>query len=251
MKMDRNPLALLVLVAALAPTTAIALTGTAVSAADTLDSRPPVIAMVHPVGGEIFSGADTETLRWTIDEQSWAGAATPVTVSVYEGALLLDEDTVLPEADGVYAYPWRVADVNTFLARVDVAAADRYGWDGDDASDDFTIHQTGVAAPPVPMPLADRLGPVSPNPFNPSTRIAFTLSAGADISLAVYDTRGREIARLADGPWPAGAHALTWRGRDDEGAPVASGAYLARLTIRDGDGSTRPADLITRLTLVR
>ncbi len=249
MKLARIPLAVAALAATLLPGAALALSDSAVSAADTLDSRAPLIALVHPVGGEIFTGADTETLRWTIDEQSWAGNATPVTVRVYEGAMLLDEDSVSPKASGVYAYPWSVADVNTFLARVEVSAADRFGWDGEDVGGDFTIHQSGVAAPPMPLP--DRLGPVSPNPFNPSTRIAFTLSARAEIGLAVYDTRGREIARLADGPWPAGAHTVTWHGRNDAGAPVASGTYLARLYIRGGDGTARPDDLITRLTLVR
>jgi hypothetical protein len=246
---DRIPLFAAAVTAALAPATAAALTASAVSAADTLDSRPPAVAVVYPAGGEIFTGGEIEILQWTIDEQSWAGAATPVTIRVLDGATLLDEQSVPPDPDGSYALSWSVTDVDADAARVVVLADDRFGWAGDDTSAVFTIAHSGTDAPP--LPLADRLGPATPNPFNPGTRIDFALARAADISLSVYDARGREIARLAEGPWPAGAHAVTWRGRDAGGAPVASGAYLARLHVRGSDGTSRPAGHVVRLTLVR
>jgi len=241
--------ALLALATTVIPATVIALTDTAVSSPDTLDSRPPVVAVAYPAGGEIFHGTASETLQWTIDEQSWNGAATPVTIRVLDGVVLLDEQSVLPDPDGAYDFYWSVTDVTTSQARVVVAATDRFGWADDDTSAVFEIQDSGTAAPP--LPLSDTLGPVAPNLFNPRTRIGFSLRAAADISLSVYDMRGREIVRLAEGPWPAGAHDVTWRGRDGDGAPVASGAYFARLNIRSGDGSPRPANMVTRLTLVR
>lgn len=224
------------------PITASALDASAVSATGMLDSRPPVVAVDYPLGGEIFIGTANETLQWTIDEQSWNGAATPVTLHLLDGLSLLDEITVLPDPDGAYEYVWTVADLTTTEGRLVVSATDRFGWSAEDSSGVFSILDSGTSTPDL---LVDRLGPVVPNPFNPSTRIHFNLQADAAIELSVYDMKGREIARLASGDWVAGRHDVQWLGRDKNGAPVASGAYFARLHIHDAD------DLVTRLTLVR
>jgi len=68
-----------------------------------------------------------------------------------------------------------------------------------------------------------------PNPFNPSTRIRFDLPVEGEIHLAIYNTMGQRIRRLADGFHQAGVYELTWDGRDDGGRAVASGAYVYRL----------------------
>jgi len=70
---------------------------------------------------------------------------------------------------------------------------------------------------------------VGPNPFNPTTTVAFTLPRAAAIRLAVYDVRGARIAVLAEGMQAAGAHTAIWNGRDHQGRTVASGAYFLRL----------------------
>ncbi|MBK8167717.1 MAG: T9SS type A sorting domain-containing protein [bacterium] len=71
----------------------------------------------------------------------------------------------------------------------------------------------------------------APNPFNPTTTIAFTIPAGAtgEHQLNVYDPRGRLVRQLGRGPLAAGRHEATWDGRDDAGAPVGAGVYLYRL----------------------
>lgn len=70
---------------------------------------------------------------------------------------------------------------------------------------------------------------LSPNPFNPSTRIEFTVSAPATVRVRVYDVSGRLVRSLVDEAVPAGVHAATWDGRDAHGATVASGVYFIRL----------------------
>jgi hypothetical protein len=63
-----------------------------------------------------------------------------------------------------------------------------------------------------------------PNPFNPSTVVRFTLDAGRQTTLSVYDVLGREVAVLVDAPMPAGEHVATF---DASGLP--SGIYIIRL----------------------
>jgi aminopeptidase N len=73
----------------------------------------------------------------------------------------------------------------------------------------------------------------SPNPFGPATSIAFSLPRAADVRMAVYDVRGREVARLVDGKLDQGPHTVNWSGRDALGRKVASGVYWYLLQADD------------------
>ena len=96
-----------------------------------------------------------------------------------------------------------------------------------------------AGAPPAPLRLA-----AQPNPFNPSTRIHFSLDAPAPVTLSVHDPAGRRLRTLlAAAPRAAGPQALDWDGRDDAGHPLASGVYLLRLEA----GEARAAGKVTLL----
>lgn len=78
-------------------------------------------------------------------------------------------------------------------------------------------------------PRGFTLFPNTPNPFNPDTRIAFTLSQPALARLTVYNLLGQEVVRLLEASLPAGVHQVPWNGRDHRNNPVASGVYFYRL----------------------
>jgi ligand-binding sensor domain-containing protein len=69
----------------------------------------------------------------------------------------------------------------------------------------------------------------SPNPFNPSTTISFSLPAAVKANLIVYDITGRKVRTLISGQLSAGNHASVWDGTDEMGRSVSSGVYIARL----------------------
>ncbi|HET6347514.1 MAG TPA: choice-of-anchor B family protein [Candidatus Krumholzibacteria bacterium] len=73
------------------------------------------------------------------------------------------------------------------------------------------------------------LGQNHPNPFNPSTTIAFEISRRMHARLAIYDVRGTRVRTLLDGDLAPGAHTAQWDGNDDHGVGVASGVYYYRL----------------------
>ncbi|MCD4829199.1 MAG: T9SS type A sorting domain-containing protein [Candidatus Cloacimonetes bacterium] len=68
-----------------------------------------------------------------------------------------------------------------------------------------------------------------PNPFNPTTTIVFSLAEPAHSTLCVYNVRGQRVRQLLDEARDTGSHEVLWNGRDDHGAPCASGLYLYRL----------------------
>jgi hypothetical protein len=68
-----------------------------------------------------------------------------------------------------------------------------------------------------------------PNPFNPSTVISFQLPVSGKARLAIYNIAGQLIRTLLDGSAAAGAHAVSWDGRDARGQIVASGVYVYKL----------------------
>jgi len=85
------------------------------------------------------------------------------------------------------------------------------------------------------------LHPASPNPFNPSTRLSFTLPRTTAYELVVYDLRGRSVRHLAKGQDGPGELEFLFNGADDRGMPLASGSYRAVLR---ADGQERSTTMV-------
>ncbi len=84
-----------------------------------------------------------------------------------------------------------------------------------------------------------RLEQNAPNPFNPTTQIAFELGAAADVRLSVFDMQGRFVRSLVEGRRDAGTHRVLWDGRDVGGREVSSGVYYYRLRVDGQDVASR------------
>jgi spore coat protein A len=68
-----------------------------------------------------------------------------------------------------------------------------------------------------------------PNPFNPMTRIRFSLNGDRQVALRVYDVAGRLVRTLVERELTSGEHVVTWDGRSDAGVQSPSGVYFYRL----------------------
>ena len=69
-----------------------------------------------------------------------------------------------------------------------------------------------------------------PNPFNPTTRIAYQLNKAAQVRLSVYDITGREVTRLVNQYQPIGKYSVEWSSNTTSGQKLSSGIYFARLS---------------------
>ncbi len=101
--------------------------------------------------------------------------------------------------------------------------------------DDFTVYNyvpegyadtTTITSvdEPAELPRKVTLDKNYPNPFNPTTRIDFSLPKASDIELTVYDVLGRHVATLIDGKRQAGTYSVSF-----DAGNFSSGVYLYRL----------------------
>jgi hypothetical protein len=64
----------------------------------------------------------------------------------------------------------------------------------------------------------------TPNPFNPSTKITFSIPNTEFVSIKIFDMLGREVAVLVNGQLNAGTHSVNWNA-----AGLTSGAYFYKI----------------------
>lgn len=95
---------------------------------------------------------------------------------------------------------------------------------------EVTCGVAGVADHPRPL-IKTLLSQNSPNPFNPRTRIDFSVDVEGFVAIVVRDVAGRSVRRLIEQRVMAGGHSVEWDGRDDRGNAVASGTYLYELRL--------------------
>jgi hypothetical protein len=75
-----------------------------------------------------------------------------------------------------------------------------------------------------PVPATFWLGASQPNPLHHSALLRFGVPRVSQVTITVYDARGREVATLVDGQLGPGYHSATIDGRD-----LASGVYFCRM----------------------
>lgn len=80
------------------------------------------------------------------------------------------------------------------------------------------------------IPLVTELLNAFPNPFNPSTTISYSLAAGADVSIDIYNSRGQKIRTFQRSHSNMGRFQVIWDGKDSRGNTCASGVYLYRMS---------------------
>jgi len=89
---------------------------------------------------------------------------------------------------------------------------------------DGTYEYSNVVEADVTVPLEYSLQQNFPNPFNPSTKINFSLAADSKVVLKIFDVLGQEVLTLVNGDLTAGIHEVSF-----DAASLNSGVYLYRL----------------------
>jgi len=214
--------------------------------AHTANPGADVFLLLHGDGGPVPRSApwakSGQILPWDAylareGDNGWtgwfdAGEATPpagdfrhATGGVFEGVFLIDDlyPGGRPAELGLAVAAYATGDAGVLSGQCPAGDGD-----GDLVSQaDWTPVWVSVAVEETPA-AALRLA-AHPNPFNPSTRLAYSLGEAAHVHLDVFDARGRRVRRLLDASRSAGLFTVVWDGRDDRGRGLPGGTYLLRL----------------------
>ena len=112
------------------------------------------------------------------------------------------------------------------------------------AIDNSELKVNLVKASDTATPRVFSLNANYPNPFNPMTKISFSLPEAQNVKLAIYGIDGRRIATLIDETRGPGLHEIVWTGENDLGQSVASGLYFYRI-------DAGPYSQVRKMTLMK
>jgi len=129
---------------------------------------------------------------------------------------------------------WREWDLTEFVGlEVYLTIVDEetgaFGHINVDEIEEFYIDPTAVGAVPTAGLLADHRA--SPNPFNPTTTIRFTLVRAADYQISIHDLQGRTVWSLPPRSGRSGQNRVHWHGVTSDGKTAPAGTYVYRIQV--------------------
>ncbi|MCF8263195.1 MAG: T9SS type A sorting domain-containing protein [Melioribacteraceae bacterium] len=68
-----------------------------------------------------------------------------------------------------------------------------------------------------------------PNPFNPSTKVRYSIPEKMNIEIRIYDAMGSSVQSLVNEEMESGNYEVTWNGTNAENVSVSSGLYFMRI----------------------
>ncbi len=68
-----------------------------------------------------------------------------------------------------------------------------------------------------------------PNPFNPTTKINYSVKEASKVTLKIFNTLGQEVKTLVSGYQQAGSQTVVWDATNSAGQAVSAGVYVYKL----------------------
>jgi hypothetical protein len=149
-------------------------------------------------GDVLLASTSSDGIWYSLDGQEWGAFSQSQNLGIIEGLAVTPTHAVaITRSRGFWVRP---------LSELPTVAG----------VDDLPLQPAGLS-----------LG-VTPNPFNPQTTISFEMPTDSEVTLSVFDARGRLIRHLLEGYLAQGPQEVSWDGRDEVGNTVAAGVYLVR-----------------------
>ena len=207
-----------------------------------VDTVPASVEVAYPDGGEVLVENSDVDVTWTSSDDYGVRQFT-VTASYDDGMTFDDTLGIVGGLDT--SLTWQVPTGEYAACRIGLEASDRgYNTTFDQSDSPFSIILDVSAvdnqhAERTPQDV--RLLGSETNPFTGSTHIFFALPRRMEVTVRVYDARGRLTRDLLNAAVGEGYHSTVWEGRSDGGNPVSPGVYFIHLQAED---VTRTAKVI-------
>jgi len=205
------------------------------------DVEQPTVVVQTPNGGEDVTGEEDYEITWNATDDTGV-TSVDILLSRDSGATFTETIATGETNDG--SFMWAVPDSASETNRVRVIARDAAGLAMFDDSDADFATTSGSGVDDWSTPKRFALFQNTPNPFNPVTRISYTIPTASRVVLDIFDTNGRHVRRLVDVHATPDRYEVVWDGTNDGGSDAASGVYFYRLT---SDG----AELDRKMVLLR
>ncbi len=110
----------------------------------------------------------------------------------------------------------------------DVLAGETYAYRLSDVDIEGTVTIKDVVTITLDQsPELTELLPATPNPFNPITKIQYTLAENSDVTLSVINMKGQTVQTIIGGQnQTAGSYSVHWNGQNQSSINAPSGIYL-------------------------
>ncbi len=178
-----------------------------------------------PVEGTFYAAlteSGSALLRWKVPEVGAAEGFYICRSTSQSGPFLrLNDELLPPESSGSFE-DVTVWPETGFWYQLRALFAD--GSDGVMCGSLASITTEGMLVP--------HIGPPNPNPSSGET--SFQLEVPGCVghaSLTIYNIRGQEVRKLAEGSIERGRPVVLWNGKDQSGRDVSAGVYLVRLEV--------------------
>ncbi len=203
---------------------------------DTFTIISSSLTLTAPNGGEEWLVNSTQIIAW-----QFSGILQTVRLeySLNNGAAWSLLATAAPNSG---SYSWTVPNFesDSVLVRISNPAS---GVPSDVSDAHFKITSVISSVPitrnPELLPTEFALAQNYPNPFNLGTRIEFAVPRTSEVTLNLFDLRGRLVHELHRGQLAPGVYSLVWDGRDDLGRVAPTGVYIYSVRIGNWQTSRR------------
>jgi hypothetical protein len=181
------------------------------------DTIAPTATVLYPNGGELILQNQHVNLTWTATDNF---TVTSVDLYILRGAA---QETLAVGHPNTGSFAWTASGLASNKVRLRVVAHDVNHQTIDNSNTNWELSASAIGVDDD-APLAFALPAPAPNPAPAGrNRIAFAMPHAANVKLTVHDIQGRTLAKLADGPVPAGRHERTW-----DATRAAAGVYFVR-----------------------
>jgi hypothetical protein len=170
----------------------------------------------------LFAGAYSGVFLSTNNGTSWTEVNSGLTNSFVNTLVVYSTNLFAGTYGGVFlssnnGTSW--TDVSSGLTNTDVIALVVYGANlfAGTVGNEVSVWRrplsemiTSVEGPSKYLPTRFALSQNHPNPFNPSTKIKYSVPQTSQVQIKVYDVLGNEIETLINEEKPAGTYEVTW-----------------------------------------
>ena len=159
-----------------------------------------------------------------------AGLVTDATgTPISEAVITVSNIATMSDEDGQFTFDILSGDY-TFTCEADgfeVTTIDETVITGEYTFLDFQLTAiTGSNDLPI---LTTELHGNYPNPFNPETKIVYSVKEAGNVTLEVYNIRGQLVKTLVNDVKDTGEFTATWTGTDNSNKSVSSGIYFYKM----------------------